>query len=166
MKSKSILPALCALFLIATAASAQPGSHTFTFSDTPVGKITLSGRVSYDAPSGVVHAGGSFVVTEDITSGPLAGLHAGEGVHWRATQLLADSGFKCGGSATEPLKTAVTNGDTAVMQVEFLRAGFGANEPPTAKVFVSRLDLDPDQPGVQNVWIQAVGCGEAIVEAR
>ena len=166
MKSSSILTAVCTLFLFATVASSQSGSRAFSFPDTPVGKITLSGRGFYDAPSSFVHAGGSFVVTEDITSGPLAGLRAGEGVRWRATQLLIDSGFKCGGSATEPLKTAVTGDDTVVMQVEFHRAGIGADESLTAKVFVSRLDLDPDQPGVQNVWIQAVGCGEASVEYR
>lgn len=166
MKSTSIPTALAAILLVATAAHAQPRSHAFTFPDTPVGKITLSGRGSYDASSGLVQAGGSFVATENITSGPLAGLRAGEGVRWRATQLLAESGFKCGGSAAEPLKTAVTGEDTAVMQVEFHRAGSGANAMPPAKLFVSRLDLDPDAPGVQNIWIQGVGCGSAPVEFR
>jgi hypothetical protein len=28
-------------------------------------------------------------------------------------------------------------------------------------VFVSAVDENPDEPGIQNVWIQGVGCADA-----
>jgi hypothetical protein len=33
-------------------------------------------------------------------------------------------------------------------------------------MFVSEVDLAPDIPGIQNIWIQGVGCGEAIVNFK
>jgi hypothetical protein len=30
-------------------------------------------------------------------------------------------------------------------------------------MIVSDTDLDPDTPGVQNIWVQQVGCGTANV---
>ena len=47
--------------------------------------------------------------------------------------------------------------------MDFYRIADGANPSFSAKIFVSEQDEDPDQPGVQNVWIQGVGCGEARV---
>ncbi len=87
-------------------------------------------------------------------------MRAGDGVRWEAAEILPSSGFKCGGVAGEPLKTAVTDDDTIVMQARFYRQGDGANASFTAKVFVSAVDENPDQPGAQNVWIQGVGCAE------
>ena len=46
---------------------------------------------------------------------------------------------------------------------DFYRQGDGNDESFTAKMIVSSSDLDPVLPGVQNVWIQGVGCGSAIV---
>jgi hypothetical protein len=30
-------------------------------------------------------------------------------------------------------------------------------------MIVSDTDIDPDMPGLQNLWVQGVGCGTAIV---
>ena len=130
------------------------------------GAALLAGGGTYDLQFHVVRGAGEFRCTSDITQGPLAGCRAGEGLHWKVSELLVSSGFKCSGSAAEPLKTAVTDGQTIVMQAEFFRFGDGDKPSFTAKVFVSAIDLDPDQEGVQNIWIQGVGCGEATVNFR
>ena len=77
--------------------------------------------------------------------------------------LLSSTGFKCTSSANEVGKTATTDEHTAVMLADFYRAGNGNDESFTAKMFVSDHDLAPDLDGVQNVWIQNVGCATAIV---
>ena len=64
------------------------------------------------------------------------------------------------------MKTVVTDGNTVVMQVDFHRQGDGVDRSFTAKVFVSAVDEDPAQDGIQNVWIQGVGCTEALVNLR
>jgi len=46
---------------------------------------------------------------------------------------------------------------------DFYRQGDGNDESFTAKMIVSNSDLAADIPGVQNVWIQGVGCGSATV---
>jgi len=84
-------------------------------------------------------------------------------VRWDTANLLATTNFKCTGAATETLKTATTSGTTAVLQADFYRAGDGIDESFTAQMIVSETDLAPDIPGVQNVWVQGVGCGTAIV---
>jgi hypothetical protein len=160
MKLRTLTLAATAVAALASAALAQRSAHSFTFDDTPVGRMTLAGHGQFDAASGFARAIGRFVVTEDITAGPLAGLRVGDAGHWRAIELLPSADFKCAGP--EPLKTAFSDDDTAVLKVEFRRQGGGPPETLVANVFVSRLDLNPDAPGVQNVWIQAVGCGEAI----
>jgi hypothetical protein len=33
-------------------------------------------------------------------------------------------------------------------------------------MIVSEIDLAPEIPGVQNVWIQGIGCGSAVVNFR
>jgi len=133
------------------------------------GVVRLTGGGSYDPAtaaaaegaktSGV--AGGSFACTTPITAGPLVGCQAGQGVRWDTARFLASAPFKCVG--TETLKTATLDGHTAVLQAAFYRAGDGENESFTAAMFVADRDLDDEIPGVQNVWIQGVGCGEAIV---
>ena len=51
--------------------------------------------------------------------------------------------------------------DTVVLQSEFFRAGDSAPSF-TANMFVSTRDLAPDVAGVQNVWVQNVGCDAGI----
>lgn len=77
-------------------------------------------------------------------------------------ELLPSSQFKCTGATGEVLKTVVTDGNTVVLIADFYRQGDGVNESFTAKMFVSAVDEAPDLPGIQNVWIQGVGCGDAI----
>jgi hypothetical protein len=107
-----------------------------------------------------------FRCLADINQGPLNGCNAGEGIRWDAkegeTQLLESFPFKCTGAATEQLKTARTDDNTVVMLADFYRQGDGVNESFTAHMFVSEVDEAPDLPGIQNVWIEGVGCGEAI----
>jgi len=61
------------------------------------------------------------------------------------------------------LKVANTSSDTIVLMADFYRQGDGNDESFTAKMIVSNSDLAADIPGVQNVWIQGVGCGSATV---
>lgn len=146
-------------------AHGQGGQHSFSVQATAIGgAVSLTGGGSYDPQSGSLRGGGEFRSARDIIAGPLAGLRAGEGTHWDASELLPSSGFKCDG--TDPLKTAVTDDDTVVMQVRFFRQGDGAAPSFTAKVFVSAVDENPDKPGIQNVWIQGVGCADARANVR
>jgi hypothetical protein len=57
----------------------------------------------------------------------------------------------------------VTDEDTAVLLSDFYRAGDGIDESFKAQLIISQDDLAPEIEGVQNVWIQGVGCGSAIV---
>jgi len=50
-----------------------------------------------------------------------------------------------------------------VLQADFYRAGDGIDESFTAQMIVSETDLASDIDGVQNLWVQGVGCGTAIV---
>ena len=52
---------------------------------------------------------------------------------------------------------------TVVLSADFYRAGDGNDESFTAKMIVSADDFAPNAPGVQNVWVQGVGCGSAVV---
>lgn len=56
----------------------------------------------------------------------------------------------------------MTDDNTVVILADFYRQGDGIDESFMAKMFVSEDDEAPDLPGTQNVWIQGVGCGEAI----
>jgi hypothetical protein len=60
------------------------------------------------------------------------------------------------------LKTAITDRDTVVLLADFYRAGDGNDESFTAQMIVSAGDIAPDIAGIQNVWIQGVGCAPAI----
>jgi hypothetical protein len=82
-------------------------------------------------------------------------------VRWDTERLLVSSPFKCIG--TETLKTAVTDDHTAVLLAEFYRVGDGEEGSFAAAMFVADRDLDADVPGIQNVWIAGVGCGNANV---
>ena len=50
-----------------------------------------------------------------------------------------------------------------MLLADFYRAGDGNDESFTAQMIVSANDIAPDITGNQNVWIQGVGCGSAIV---
>jgi hypothetical protein len=98
-----------------------------------------------------------------VGAGFLTGCLQGEGVRWDAAAPLASTTFKCTGSIGEAAKTATPGADTAVMQADFYRAGDANDESFTAQMIVSTRDIANDIPGIQNVWIQSVGCGAASV---
>ena len=50
----------------------------------------------------------------------------------------------------------------SVLDADFYRAGDGNDESFTAQMIVSAEDIAPDIAGIQNVWIQGVGCASAI----
>jgi hypothetical protein len=136
------------------------------------GKAFLTGDGAYD-PAGAsnsdpesafVHSNGGFRCLEDVKQGPLQGCLAGQGIRWDTDGLLASTRFKCTGAATEPAKFAVTDEHTAVLLSDFYRAGDGNDASfKGVQVIVSDHDLAPDIEGLQNVWIQQVGCGTATV---
>lgn len=168
MKRFAAVLAFGALLMPIANANAQGTRHAFSVNATSIrgfatGEVFLTGGGNFDAQTGFLHTGGAFRCLQDINQGPLAGCKAGEGVRWDASEILPSTGFKCGGAATEPLKTAFTDDRTIVMRADFYRQGDGENESFTALMFISAVDLDPDQPGDQNIWIQGVGCGEANV---
>jgi hypothetical protein len=140
------------------------GFNAASIKGFPTGEAFLTGGGAYDPnpESTFLKAGGGFRCLADIGQLPLKGCKAGEGIRWDTVQLLSSVPFKCTGAAGEPLKTAVTDGNTVVILADFYRQGDGVNESFTAKMFVSAIDEAPDLPGVQNVWIQGVGCGDAI----
>jgi hypothetical protein len=158
---------------------AQPASAAFGFkgvvSGFPTGMVFLSGGGAYDPATSFVHSGGGFSCFQDVLQGPLSvsinpddpgPCLAGEGVRWDTAELLPSTTFKCTGAATEPLKTAVTSDKTVVLQGDFYRAGDANDESFTAKMIVSDTDIAPEIDGLQNLWVQGVGCGTAIVNFR
>ena len=46
---------------------------------------------------------------------------------------------------------------------DFYRAGDGNDESFRAQMIVSATDIADDIQGLQNLWVQGVGCGTAIV---
>ncbi len=138
------------------------GFNATNISGFPTGGVTLTGGGAYVPGTTFVHAGGHFRCTTTVLQGPLNGCLAGQGVRWDTAALLASTTFKCTGAASEPLKTATTSANTVVLLADFYRQGDGNEESFTAKMFVSEVDQDPSTPGIQNVWIQGVGCGSAI----
>jgi hypothetical protein len=169
MKIIAVLPAMlaAAAVLIAQPAWAAGGNTGFGFNATgisgfPTGSASLTGGGAYNSGTGFVKSAGGFRCTGDVRQGPLAGCLAGEGVRWDTVELLAGTTFKCTGSAAEPAKSAITDEDTIVLLADFYRAGDGIDESFTAQMIVSADDIAPDIAGVQNVWIQGVGCASAI----
>jgi hypothetical protein len=136
----------------------------------PTGEVRLTGGGSFDpatanntvpTPTSVA-SGGGFDCTLAIAQGPLAGCGGDEGVRWDTAQLLASNTFKC--TADEVARPATTDDHTAVLLADFYRAGDGDEESFTAQMIVTdERDLDDDIPGIQNLWVQGVGCGTAIV---
>jgi len=155
------------LTLLLSSAQSQAATHSFSLNAVSIsgisGEVLLTGGGSYD-PSGFVQSGGHFQCIRDITVGPLAGCKSGEGIRWDAEEILTSVPFKCLGSETPtPVFTSET---TLVIEADFYRQGDGVNESFKAPMIVSSGDLDPGQPGIQNVWIQGVGCAEAAVNFR
>ena len=162
-----VAAALTAIVLTASIASAASGNVGFGFnarsiSGFPTGSATLTGGGAYNPVTGFVKSAGGFRCTGNVGQGPLKGCLASEGVRWDTVNLLGSTTFKCTGSATEALKIATTDEDTAVILADFYRAGDGNVESFTAQMIVSADDIAPDIDGTQNVWIQGVGCASAI----
>jgi hypothetical protein len=151
----------------ATPLVAQPPQAGFGFNGSvsgfPTGAVTVTGGGAYDLASDFVHSAGGFSCLETVAQGPLSGCLAGQGVRWDTAALLPSTTFKCTGAATETLKTAKTSDTTVVLEADFYRAGDGIHESFTAQMIVSDTDIAPDIPGLQNLWVQGVGCGTAIV---
>jgi hypothetical protein len=170
MRITALVPAVlaAAVLLIAAPASAARGNTGFGFNATgisgfPTGAARLTGGGAFNPGTGFVKSAGGFRCTSDVGQGPLTGCLAGQGVRWDTVELLTSTTFKCTGSATEPLKTAVTDQNTVVLLADFYRAGDGNDESFTAQMIVSADDIAPDITGIQNVWIQGVGCASVIV---
>ena len=116
----------------------------------------MTGGGAYNLDRNFVHSGGGFRCLADITIGPFAGCHTGEGVRWDTAALLASTPFQCTGA--DSIKMASTGDKTVVLLSDFYRQGDGNIESFTAKMIVTETDLDPIAPGIQNVWIQGIGC--------
>jgi hypothetical protein len=127
----------------------------------PTGAVFLTGGGAFNLSSGFVHSAGGFKCTSSVKQGPLAGCDMGQGVRWDTVNVLASTGFTCTGEMeTTP---AMTGDGTVVLLADFYRAGDGNDESFTAKMIVSTNDIAPNVSGRQNVWVQGVGCGTAVV---
>jgi hypothetical protein len=166
-RAAAVLAAAVPIVVLGASAAVATGPNVgFAFnardvSGAPTGAVRLTGGGSFSADKGVARAGGHFSCTSSVSQGPLAGCGAGEGVRWHSAELLPSTPFKCTGAASEALKTATTDARTVALRSAFFRAGDGRNASFTSNMFVSANDLAPDIAGVQNVWIQGVGCATA-----
>ncbi len=155
--------AMLVLVLGASAASANSSRSGFAFfagdiRGGPAGAVALVGGGAFDSAGTFAHGGGGFRCTESVGQGPLAGCQAGQGVRWHTDTALASTPFRC---ATDAVKTGTASADTAVFRATFFRAGDGNTPSFTANVIVAGHDIAPDLDGMQNVWIQGVGCANA-----
>ena len=163
-----IVVAAAALTLAPSAMAAGQGKTGFGFNAREIsglngGAARLTGGGAFDPATGFVNSGGGFRCTQDVVGGPFNGCLAGQGVRWDPADtapLLASTTFTCMGEM-EP--TVSTSDTTVVLMADFYRAGDGNDESFTAKMIVSANDFAPNLTGVQNVWIQGIGCGSAIV---
>jgi hypothetical protein len=153
----------------ATVAATDGASQIgFGFNGT-AGVVLLTGGGSFSpaTASNVVPSdtrlagGGGFRCTANVNSGPLTNCAAGDGVRWDSVQLLASTTFRCSG--TDIVRAASTGNRTVALVADFYRAGDGNEDSFSAQMIVSEVDIAEDLPGVQNLWIQGVGCGAAIV---
>jgi hypothetical protein len=159
------LAAIAASIAVPVAASASRVGFGFNATQIrgfPTGSVALSGGGSFDPVTGVGHGSGGFSCLDDVLQSKLNGCLAGDGVRWDTANLLRTTTFKCTGAATEALKPAATGPTTVVIQADFYRAGDANDESFSAQIIVSREDIAPDILGVQNVWVQGVGCGSAV----
>src|SRR5207247_67255 len=75
----------------------------------------------------------------------------------------AREGFGFNGTGAEAGKPAVTGAGIVVLLADFYRAGDGNDESFTAQMIVADHDIAPDILGEQTLWVQGVGCGDAVV---
>jgi hypothetical protein len=162
------LPALAAASLLiplgpSSAFASGPntgfGFNAPNVAGAPTGAVFLTGGGAFNPSTGFVHSGGGFRCTSHVDQGPLTGCLTGQGVRWDTASLQLSTAFTCAGE-TEPL--ASTSDTTVVLLADFYRAGDGNDESFTAKMIVSANDFAPNVPGVQNVWVQGVGCESAL----
>lgn len=132
----------------------------------PSGAVALTGGGAVDTVTGTGHLAGSFDILADVHQGPFNGGLAGQGVRWDTVAPLRSTSFKCTGAASEALKPISISPSTIILQADFYRAGDGNDESFTAQLIVSNGDIAPDLAGVQNIWVQGVGCGTALVNVH
>jgi hypothetical protein len=149
--------------------ASAPANQAFGFnaslvSGFPGGRSAeITGGGTFNLGTSFVHSDGGFRCLSDITAGPFNGCLAGQGVRWDTAALLSSTDFQCTGADPAGTKTATTGEKTVVLLADFYRQGDGNDESFTARMIVSDSDLAPDIEGVQNAWIQGIGCGPAIV---
>jgi hypothetical protein len=166
MKSMALVPAVLAAAVVLTAspASAAGGHIGFGFnargiSGAPTGAATLTGGGSYVPGTRFAMSAGGFRCTSDVRQGPLTGCLKGQGVRWDTVELRGSTTFTCTGEHEDPV---TTDNHTVGLIADFYRAGDGNDASFTANMIVSDQDLAPDIDGIQNVWIQGVGCAHGI----
>jgi hypothetical protein len=147
-------------------AHSQDSQRPFNFNAPSVSgfanaEVFITGGGTFDPVAGVVKAGGAFHVLRDITVGPLAGVKAGETVRWDSEEALRSFDIRCNGAETP--RTVVTDDNTVVMNADVYRAGDGNQASLHVVMFASADDEDGGLTGNQTVWIQGVGCGDALV---
>jgi hypothetical protein len=146
----------------ASPAGAAGPNTSFAFNARDItgtsGAVTLTGGGAFGPSGHPAHSGGSFSCTSTVIGAqfPSPGCRMGEGVRWDSDTLLTGTNFKC--LANEAPKPVSTSDDTVVLHADFYRAGDGINESFQANMVVSAHDIDGTVPGVQNVWVQGVGC--------
>jgi hypothetical protein len=167
----AVFAAAIPIVVLGTSAAGAAGPNTsFAFNARDItglnaasGAVTLTGGGAFNSSTGPAHSGGSFSCTSTVGgSGFLAGCQTGQGVRWDSDTLVPNQTFKC--VATEPVANTVsTSDDTVVLTADFYRAGDGTDESFVANMIVSAHDIDNTLQGVQNVWVQGVGCATAAV---
>jgi hypothetical protein len=160
----SVIAAVPVLLGVASASAGVANDPAFLFvsphvAGAPTGSVAITGVGSYDTSAGSLHANGLFRCTNSVAQGPLAGCMSGQGVHWSSATLNATQRFVCG---TDAAKTVTTDSSTAAFKADFFRLGDTGSPSFSANVIVSAHDIAPDVQGVQNTWIQGVGCGSAL----
>jgi hypothetical protein len=162
----AVLAAAVPIVVLGASAAGAAGPNTsFAFNARDItgssGAVTLTGGGAFNSSTDPAHSGGGFSCTAPVSAGPLAGCQTGQGVRWDSDSLLTGTNFRC--LANEALKPVTTTDDTVVLHADFYRAGDGIDESFNANMFVSTHDIDNDIPGVQNVWVQGVGCATGAV---
>jgi hypothetical protein len=173
--------AFLVVLLGASAAGAAGPNTSFAFNARDItglnaasGAVTLTGGGAFNSSSThPAHSGGSFSCTSTVVvagnppNPPLLnGCQAGEGVRWDSDMLLSSQTFKCVAAAGVDPPGGITvssSDDTVVLHADFYRAGDGTDESFQANMIVSATDLDTNVTGVQNVWVQGVGCATGTV---
>jgi hypothetical protein len=148
----------------AGASTAYSSRTSFAFfsphiAGAPTGSVAMVGFGRYDTSAGTLRANGLFRCTDTVAQGPLSGCMSGQGVRWSSTGLNPTQRFVCG---TDAAKTVTTDTRTVAFKADFFRAGDGVTPSFSANVIVADHDIAPDVQGVQNTWIQGVGCGSAL----